>query len=239
MSRIKHVAFDIWGTMCVSNPEYGIARAAAIYRKYPQVGSINKVMAAFKSVKEVLDTYEYIDGNSIPYDFKQQLLCRELGLPPLTYGGREWRYMFSHLFAEKPPKLMHTNVRQLFSDCMSNFQSVSVISNTHFIKGKTMQRMFEESLNIPVKENNKLYWYSSDEGAWCKPHLQPFLNVIHHSGVKASEILFVGNDNKCDIEPAERLGMQTHLITNAQDWQALETRLQSSFYNAKNSSPSL
>lgn len=239
MSRIKHVAFDIWGTMCVSNPNYGIARAKVIFEEYPQVGSINKVLVAFKKVKEVLDTYECIDGNSIPYDFKQQLLCRELAVPVLTYNTREWRYLFSHLFVENPPTLMSGNVVQIFRECMFNFQSVSVISNTHFIKGKTMQRMFEQCLNIPTKENNKLYWYSSDEGVWCKPHLQPFLNVIQHSGVKASEILFVGNDKQCDIEPAERLGMQTHLITNSQDWQALETRLQSSFYNAKNSSPSL
>lgn len=51
--------------------------------------------------------------------------------------------------------------------------------------------------------------FSSEETGYLKPHSAPFINMISKFGIKAEEILYVGNSYKYDILGAKKAGLRT------------------------------
>lgn len=215
---IKHVAFDVWGTIFKSNPTYANARAEVIQLVFLPNTSIEAIHAVFESCKKLFDTHEYASGESIPYDYKQMTLVRELNLPLETSTDPRWQALFTELFLNNPPELYSPIIPDLING-WSAVGTTSIISNTHFIRGKIMRRVLQASgIDMPQIE----WCLFSDEGRWCKPHAEMFNQITELVGashqITPEECLMVGNDRILDIIPAEELGWRTHHIVNANSW---------------------
>ena len=53
-----------------------------------------------------------------------------------------------------------------------------------------------------------------DYSSWCKPSPQYFSEILDDFGVKPSDALMIGNDVREDMEPCEKLGIETFLVTD-------------------------
>lgn len=53
-----------------------------------------------------------------------------------------------------------------------------------------------------------------DYSSYCKPNVGYFQEILDDFGVKPQEALMIGNDVREDMEPCERLGIDTFLVTD-------------------------
>lgn len=90
------------------------------------------------------------------------------------------------------------------------------LAQEHKLKTAVLSNVF------PVQESWKKDWsidnidkfFFSYETGVRKPDKQAFLNIINYFGVKPDECLMIGDSNRKDIEPANKLGMKTLYFGN-------------------------
>jgi putative hydrolase of the HAD superfamily len=78
------------------------------------------------------------------------------------------------------------------------------------------------SLQILGLENYFEFVLVSEEVGWRKPHPLIFNRFLHLMDVEAGEVLFVGDDLRCDIFGAKNVGMKTAWIVRGSDREADE-----------------
>ena len=85
------------------------------------------------------------------------------------------------------------------------------------ISNFTDTSFLHKSLKRLGLENYFEFVLVSEEVGWRKPHPRIFNRLLHLMDVEAGEILFVGDDLRCDIFGAKKAGMKTAWIVREPD----------------------
>lgn len=185
---IKHVWFDVGGTLYPESPEFDSVHDALRYKTYAEIVGEHDPLRA----KEAYDAlYSEHGSNSAVFS--------SLGKP-----SDFWQQVFEGIDLTDliaPDALAQSALKEL-----SQLIPVSLFSN--FKPEKIAQVL--ELLDIPRTYFTHIL--SGDDITKRKPDLEGFRKMVDLSAIPANQILYVGDRVKVDIIPAKRIGMQTCLI---------------------------
>jgi FMN phosphatase YigB (HAD superfamily) len=190
---IKHVWFDLAGTLYKETPEFNEVHNQFRYQTYAKLQGITNFSVA---KKEFLDLYQKYGSNSAVF--------RALGQPS--------NYWMRALDAMDFTAVLHPDFE--VTQTLANLKDIVPISLfTNFPKDRIVGLLAH--LDIPAAYFTTVL--TGDDILECKPALDGFYAMIEHSGLSASQILYVGDRIDVDIKPAKSVGIKTCLLYGKSD----------------------
>jgi putative hydrolase of the HAD superfamily len=209
-----HFSFDLWLTLIKSHPQFKAKRVelfASFFEVNKPIDEVSKVVKYYddlcNSINEVIggnvDTFEIylLILNSLDVDLKQ--LNRE--------KLNEFYQKSENLFLEYKPVVIFENLHNFFDEIKNQGKSINILSNTGFIKGKTMRKFL---INENLDQYIDFHIYS-DEINCSKPNPQIFQevkNLIKNQDLQMNQILHIGDNPVADYKGAKDFGFNAHLL---------------------------
>jgi putative hydrolase of the HAD superfamily len=222
MIRYQHYSFDLWLTLIRSNPQFKEERAKFFFRKFNRLGKdLAEVKAVFRSVDVMCNTINEFTGKNIDADEmylmvisllnEQQFPLREIDLDALCSD------MDALVFNYLPEVYCGDTAAVLEQLRADSRRSISILSNTGFIRGEVLRRVLDE-LGLSRYFNFQLY---SDEAGMSKPNEHFFRLMIDtvlsnrgSEGVTADHIIHVGDNPNADVAGATAAGISAMLVNS-------------------------
>lgn len=190
---IKHLWFDMAGTLYKETPEFQSAHDELRYTTYAKLVGQDDLA---KAEEEYEKLYAQYGSNSAVF--------RSLGQP-----SDFWMHAFEEMDVTtflKPDPIVTKTLASLKDQL-----PISIFTN--FKREKVLALL--EHLEIPASSFTHIL--SGDDVPERKPALHGFHRMIELSGVPAEQIVYVGDRVDVDIKPAKQLGMKTCLIYGESD----------------------
>jgi putative hydrolase of the HAD superfamily len=213
--KYKHFSFDLWLTLIRSNPAFKSARNS-LFREYFSIE---------KDLEEVGKTIRYFD-----------LLCNNIsektGIHINTYqiyyfilsaldvsidnvNEQQLNEFYNEsetLFMKYKPELIYPNINILFKRIRAEEKTMSILSNTAFIKGESLKKL------LAYYELNDYFSFQlySDEIGFSKPNIQLF-NLVYEKvkplqKINKQDIVHIGDNKIADCIGATKSGFNSILI---------------------------
>ncbi|ENA1802806.1 HAD family hydrolase [Flavobacterium psychrophilum] len=214
-SKYKHISFDLWLTLIKSNPEFKNKRNL-LFKDFFEVDcAIEKVTEVVRyydvlcnNINEKtglnIDTFEiyYLILNSLNVNID------EIGIERLSRFYKETEL----LFMEFKPDLIYPKIQLLFKEIVEQEKTVSVLSNTAFIKGVSLRKL----MSYYELENFFSFQIYSDETGFSKPNKEIFQLVYYQieslKSIEKKEVLHIGDNIIADYNGAIKFGFDALLI---------------------------
>jgi putative hydrolase of the HAD superfamily len=231
MPYYQHYSFDLWLTLIKSNPGFKIDRTKIFHRDFNLSNkSIDEVAKVFRQVDLMCNAVNENTGKNIDAEEMylmvislmndNQLNIKDIDIKKLYFDMEA--VVFNYL------PLLYSPVTIEVLDHLKNKSSgtISLLSNTGFIKGITLRKVLAE-LKIEQYFDFQLY---SDEAGMSKPNpaffelmLQNIKRVNHPKQINLNSIIHIGDNPVTDIEGANTAGIKSLLInSNNQDITSLK-----------------
>ena len=214
-SKYKHISFDLWLTLIKSNPEFKSKRNLLFKDFFELECSIEKVTEVIRhydllcnNINEKtglnIDTFEIyyliLGGFNVNLD--------EIGIEKLSQFYKEAELLFMMF----KPDLIYPNIQLLFKEIIEQEKTISILSNTAFIKGTTLRSLIEHY----ELENYFSFQIYSDETGFSKPSNEIFKLVYNEvnsiKSIEKKEILHIGDNRIADYNGAINFGFDALLI---------------------------
>lgn len=185
---IKHISFDVAGTLYKENHGFLEARNDLIY------SSLSDIIGE-KNLDKVKHTYDELYHKS----GSNSAVFHSLGKP--------WSFWHGILENIDPGQYLEPD-REInkYLKIISKHASLSAFST--FPKKRIIQLL--EKLEMPI--SLFLFILGGDDVSARKPHLDGFYRIIELANVPARQIMYVGDRLETDIRPAKEAGLRTCLI---------------------------
>ncbi|MDB5150261.1 MAG: family hydrolase [Mucilaginibacter sp.] len=222
MEIYQHYSFDLWLTLIKSNPYFKIERTKIFQRDFNPIGkSIDDVARAFRQVDLMCNAINERTGKNIDADEMYLMVISMINdnQYPLAdvdidklYADME-KLLFYYLPVIYSPVTIEVlqHLKQK-SDC-----SLSILSNTGFIKGETLRKVIVK-LGLDAFFNFQIY---SDEEGMSKPNLALFNIMVQNveacnnsKQINQSGIIHIGDNPTADIAGANDAGINSLLINS-------------------------
>ncbi|KUJ54842.1 HAD family hydrolase [Chryseobacterium aquaticum] len=210
----SHFSFDLWLTLIKSHPEFKAKRVELFSSFFDVKKPIDEVTKVVKYYDDLCNSInELIGGNVDTFEIYLLILnALEVDLKQVNKGILNEFYQKSEdLFLEYKPVVIFENLHHFFDEIKNQEKTINILSNTGFIKGKTM-RKFLISENLDQYIDFHIY---SDELNCSKPNpivFQEVKNLIKNKDLKMNQILHVGDNPVADYKGAKDFGFNAHLI---------------------------
>ncbi len=184
-----------------------------------------------KYMREALLRHGYDDGLDIEGSFKYcwehfdkiwKNEYRTLNSRELLLAGCDWLGVtlpeeeiadvsnyFQEILLEHPPVLFE-GVKETIPELAKHFK-LGITSDTAYTSGKTLRKL--------LKHDELLKYFTaftySDEIGRSKPHGDAFKSTLKQFGVKADEVVHVGDNEDTDIKGAKNAGMSAVIFKGA------------------------
>lgn len=216
MKRFKHYSFDLWLTLIKSNPEFKQERAQYFYEQFnPTLMSLNSVQDIITEIDITCNLVNEKVGKNIDALSMYTMVLLELGNSQDKFDLSDVLRIYDvceKLFLKYPPTIFADTVDVLAE--LKTTSTLSILSNTGFIKGSTLQKYLETT---PLADLFLLKWFS-DEIGLSKPNpslYREYINSIKMftgAGAQPQEILHVGDNLVADIKGAQQAGISAFQI---------------------------
>jgi putative hydrolase of the HAD superfamily len=210
----SHFSFDLWLTLIKSHPEFKAKRVELFSSFFDVKKPIDEVAKVVKYYDDLCNSInEVIGGNVDTFEIYLLILnALEVDVKQLNKDQLNQFYQKSEdLFLEYKPVVIFENLHHFFDEIKNQGKTINILSNTGFIKGKTM-RKFLISENLDQYIDFHIY---SDELNCSKPNpivFQEVKNLIKNKDLKMNQILHVGDNPVADYKGAKDFGFNAHLI---------------------------
>ncbi|WP_439479664.1 HAD family hydrolase [Chryseobacterium aquaticum] len=210
----SHFSFDLWLTLIKSHLEFKAKRVELFSSFFDVKKPIDEVAKVVKYYDDLCNSInEVIGGNVDTFEIYLLILnALEVDVKQLNKDQLNQFYQKSEdLFLEYKPVVIFENLHQFFDEIKNQGKTINILSNTGFIKGKTM-RKFLISENLDQYIDFHIY---SDELNCSKPNpivFQEVKNLIKNKDLKMNQILHVGDNPVADYKGAKDFGFNAHLI---------------------------
>lgn len=214
IQKHDHFSFDLWLTLIKSHPEFKAKRVelfSSFFDVKKPIEEVGKVVKYYddlcNNINEVIggnvDTFEIylLILNSLNVDIKQ--LSKD--------NLNEFYQKSEDLFLEYKPVFIFENIHYFFDEIKNKGKTINILSNTGFIKGKTM-RKFLMNENLDQYIDFHIY---SDELKYSKPNplvFQEVRNQIGNTDLELEKILHIGDNPIADYKGAKDFGFSAHLL---------------------------
>jgi len=191
--NIKHIWFDLDGTLTIHTPEFHRAHDELRYKTYAE--AVKRPIT--KELEQEYETlYKKFGSNSAVF--------RSLGLPS-DYWQKYFNTLDEVKFYEPEPRVYGTLQK------LREIVPISIFTN---VKPEKNLRTLTA---IGVKPEWFTYILTGDDIKERKPALDGFHIMIEKSKLPPEQILYVGDRIDVDIKPAKLAGMRTCLLWKKSD----------------------
>jgi putative hydrolase of the HAD superfamily len=222
MNQYKHYSFDLWLTLIRSNPEFKQERAKIFHARYnPMNKSFADVVTIFRNVDLMCNSINERTGKNIDADEMYLMVISMLNDYDPGFAAvdmEELNINMEHLLFNYMPYIYCGNTLGLLNSLREGNSTISLLSNTGFIRGKTLRKILH-ALEIDQYMDFQLY---SDEVRLSKPNKEFFQLMLdqidrrYDGGLELHEIVHIGDNPVADIYGANQLGIQSVLINSNQ-----------------------
>lgn len=213
----KHFSFDLWLTLIKSNPLFKKKRDVAFKEFFSIDASIESVSDVIRYYDRLCNqisekTGQHIHTHQIYYLILSAL---KIDLNKVNDDQLEQYYVCSEeLFWEYKPRLIFPEINLLFKQIRSEGKTISILSNTAFIKGSALRKLLSH-YELSDFFSFQLY---SDEMKFSKPNKQVFEyayeSALKHQKLSKKEIAHIGDNRFADYDGAINSGFNAILIQN-------------------------
>lgn len=212
--RHDHFSFDLWLTLIKSHPEFKTKRVELFSSFFNVNKPIDEVAKAVKYYDDLCNTInEVIGGNVDTFEIYLLILnSLNVDIKQLNQDHLKEFYQKSEdLFLEYKPVVIFDELHHFFDEIKNHGKTINILSNTGFIKGKTM-RKFLVNENLDQYIDFHIY---SDEIKCSKPNplvFQEVKNQIKNQELQMDQILHIGDNPIADYKGARDFGFRAHLL---------------------------
>lgn len=211
----KHISFDLWLTLIKSNPQFKLERNRLFkdfFRIEKPLEEVNAVIRKY----DILTNYinERVGKNFDTLEI-YLLILDALGENLDKYEIEEFNIFYNlseELLMKHKPILLDEKLPQLLEGLKSEGKSMNILSNTAFIKGKSLKKIMEH-YGMDKFFSFQIY---SDEAGVSKPNRLIYQiaydEIVKINDIAKSEIIHVGDNRNSDYEGAKNFGFHAHLI---------------------------
>jgi putative hydrolase of the HAD superfamily len=220
MNYYKHYSFDLWLTLIKSNPGFKLERTKIFHKLYnPLAKSIDEVALIFRQVDLMCNSINEKTGKNIDSDEMYLMVIKMLSDYKSDFSNIDtdliYKDMEQLLFKHMPIIYADETIDTLLHLKEQRGCTISLLSNTGFIKGVTLRTILEE-LGLYDLFDFQIY---SDEEGLSKPNSKLFdlmLGKIFqlNDAYTLQDVLHVGDNFIADIQGAENVGIQGFLINS-------------------------
>lgn len=214
ISNYQHFSFDLWLTLIKSNPEFKHKRNLLFQSFFNINSSFNQITETIKYYDDLCNIINETVGKNID-TFEIYLLilsALQVDITLITIDVLQTFYNQTEtLFLEYHPQFICVNMTETFDQIKSEGKTISILSNTGFIKGVTMRKFLEHS-DITKYFDFQIY---SDEIFVSKPSYQAFQEVYTQIGtvdLPKNQVLHIGDNPRADFAGAKNFGFSAFLI---------------------------
>jgi putative hydrolase of the HAD superfamily len=217
----RHFSFDLWMTLIRSNPRYKIERAKVIQERYNPLGkSLEDIIAVFRQVDLLANTINERTGRQLQAEELYLWVIGQAGTPealtdidPVALYGEMEAVFLAH-----PPPVYGPETLPVLRTLRERGHTISLLSNTAFIKGRTLRKVF------PALGFDFDFELFSDEEGVSKPNAVFFERMLElaralrgqavEGPLPREAILHVGDNPVADGEGASGVGLP-YLLVNS------------------------
>lgn len=208
----KHYSFDLWLTLFRSHPQFKTKRANLFKEFFNIRNSIEEVSTILRYYDVLCNQInETTGGNIDTYEIYLLILAR-LDVFPSHQELGEFYLESEKIFFNYPPVLLNHFTTADFTQLRDGGSTLNVLSNTGFIKGRTIKKLLEEMGMLQYFD----FLIFSDEVDLSKPNPAIFKLVREqvNPGIQDKEILHIGDNDVSDYQGALGVGFSAYLIKN-------------------------
>lgn len=214
-SVYHHLSFDLWLTLIKSNPEFKGKRSQLFKDFFEVEHSIDIVNEAVRYYDVLCNSTNEKTGLNIDTFEIYFLILNSLNvnIDKISVDKLDEFYLETELlFMECKPVLLYPNINLMFKEVVSQQKTINILSNTGFIKGKTLKKLMEY---YELDEFLKFQIYS-DEVGFSKPNQKIFQLVLEEINTfkktKKNEVLHIGDNIIADYNGAIKFGFDALLL---------------------------
>lgn len=221
MPFYKHYSFDLWLTLIKSNPAFKSERSRYFHANFNAAKkSLEEVAVIFRQVDLMVNSINERTGKNIDAEEMYLMVISIINNYSTAFQDIDidglYDEMENLLLQHMPVVYCSDSLNVLHRLKESGLSTTSLLSNTGFIKGKTLRKILNH-LELDQLLDFQLY---SDEVRLSKPNLQFFqlmLDTIDrnkHTELGLHEIIHIGDNPWADIKGAEAIGIKGLLINS-------------------------
>lgn len=221
MPLFKHYSFDLWLTLIKSNPTFKVERAKHFHAHYNTTHkSLAEVNAIFRSVDLMVNNINEKTGKNIDAEEMYLLVISLINNYSIDFSAVDVDSLYAQmelLLLEHMPLIYCSESLSVLNRLKDSGKStISLLSNTGFIKGVTLRKILRH-LRLEEALDFQLY---SDEVRMSKPNLKFFqlmLDTIDrekHTELELHEVIHIGDNPIADCKGADALGIKSLLINS-------------------------
>lgn len=219
MNFYKHYSFDLWLTLIKSNPAFKTERTHYFHQNLnSKKKSMEEVGVIFRQVDLMVNAINEKTGKNVDADEMYLMVISIINDYDFNFGDVDLDELY-----QKMEILLLNHMPLIYCDSCLNVLSAikssgttttNILSNTGFIKGKTLRKVLNH-LGIDTFIDFQLY---SDEVRMSKPNAVFFQLMIdnidreRHQELALQEIIHVGDNPVADIRGAQMMGINSMLI---------------------------
>lgn len=210
LAAYRHISLDLWLTLIKSDPAFKLERNDLLKNHFGIRYDEQQIGDCVRRYDILFNTINEKTGKNIDSTEMWWVILESLGVDvadTTVACMEEFEKKAEDLFFHYPPSLLDKNTPAILSMLRQQDISLSVLSNTAFIKGKLLRKLLN-MLRIADYFDFQLY---SDELGFSKPDRQIFHELYTQAcairPVNASEILHIGDNPLADVRGAIDYGM--------------------------------
>ncbi|WP_133575070.1 HAD family hydrolase [Pedobacter metabolipauper] len=217
----KHYSFDLWLTLIKSNPAFKIERAKYFHAHFNASNkTIEEISVIFRQVDLMVNHINERTGKNIDAEEMYLMVISIINDFSTAFQDIDIDGLYDEmevlLLKHMPVVYCSDSIHVLYKLKESGLSTTSLLSNTGFIKGKTLRKILNH-LELDVLLDFQLY---SDEVRMSKPNLKFFqmmldqIDKTKHADLNLSEIIHIGDNPFADVKGAEAIGIKSLLINS-------------------------
>lgn len=209
-----HFSFDLWLTLIKSHPEFKAKRVELFSSFFNVDKPIEEVAKTVKYYDDLCNTINEVTGGNIDTFEIYLMILGALNVDIKQLNKEKLNEFYNkseELFLEYKPVVIFDNIHDFFEDIKNQGKTINILSNTGFIKGKTMRKfLIHENLDQYID-----FHIYSDEINCSKPNpliFQEVKNKIKDQDLPLNQILHIGDNPIADYQGAKDFGFSAHLL---------------------------
>ncbi|MPS64892.1 MAG: phosphoglycolate phosphatase [Chryseobacterium sp.] len=210
----SHFSFDLWLTLIKSHPEFKAKRVELFSSFFEVSEPIDKVTETVKYYDDLCNSINEVTGGNIDTFEIYLLILNSLNIDVNQLNKEalnEFYQKSEDLFLEYKPVVIFENIHDFFDEIKSQGKTINILSNTGFIKGRTMRKFL---INENLDQYIDFHIYS-DEMNCSKPDpkiFQQVKNLIQDQDLQLNQVLHIGDNPIADYKGARDFGFNAHLL---------------------------
>lgn len=209
-----HFSFDLWLTLIKSHPEFKTKRVELFSSFFNVDKPIEEVAKTVKYYDDLCNSINEITGGNIDTFEIYLMILGSLNVDIASVNKEKLNDFYlksEELFLEYKPVVIFENIHDFFENIKNQGKTINILSNTGFIKGKTMRKfLIHENLDQYID-----FHIYSDEINCSKPNpliFQEVKNKIRNQDLPLHQILHIGDNPVADYQGAKNFGFSAHLL---------------------------